>query len=175
MNLIEDITFEKMDEEEAVALDKSNYGNNGFLKGGARVVDTHSSCRHGVQIPPGGDIIFDGSIMRDHPRSAITIATWLRLDRKVDGVHSIFDTVGSHSNHNLGQFHFEVVGGDVRWFHRNETGDEVFSAITGKDSFSLFLFYTPTFSLYYFIAFTSNHCLLLKRPGLKKGQISGTR
>ena len=128
-NLIEDITFEKMDDDH-VALDKSNYGNNGFLNGGARIVDTHSSCRHGVAIPLGGDVIFYGSIMRNHPRAAITIATWVNLNH-VDGVHSVFDTVGLHSTHNLGQFHFEVVGGDVRWFHRNETGDEVFSVITG--------------------------------------------
>ena len=124
-------------DDDHVALDKSNYGNNGFLNGGAQIVDTHSSCRHGVAIPLGGDVVFDGSIMRNHPRAAITIATWLNLNR-VDGVHSVFDTVGLHSTHNLGQFHFEVVGGDVRWFHRNETGDEVFSVITGIRFFFFF-------------------------------------
>ena len=129
--LIEDLNFEKMDE--TVALDRSSYGNNGFLYGGSKIVDTHSSCRHGIEIPLGGDIVFDGSVMKSHPREGITIASWVKLNR-VEGVHSIFDTVGSHSNHNLGQFHFEVVGGDVRWFHRNETGDEVFSTITGKSS-----------------------------------------
>uniref|UniRef100_A0A7M5X7V4 Uncharacterized protein n=1 Tax=Clytia hemisphaerica TaxID=252671 RepID=A0A7M5X7V4_9CNID len=127
--LIEDIGFEKMDE--TVALDKSNYGNNGFLNGGSQIIDTHSSCRHGVTIPLGGDIVFDGSVMKNHPKTAITIASWVNLNH-VEGVHSIFDTVGSHSNHNLGLYHFEVVGGDVRWFHRNETGGEVFSAITGE-------------------------------------------
>lgn len=127
--IIEDLGFEKMDG--AVALDSSRFGNNGFLYGGSTVVDTHSSCRHGIQIPPGGDIVFDGTVMKTYPRQAITISIWVKLE-KVEGVHSIFDTVGSHSNHNLGQFHFEVVGGDVRWFHRNETEDVIFNVITSK-------------------------------------------
>ena len=126
--LIEDLDFEKMDEQ--IALDKSSFGNNGFLHGGAKIFDTHSSCRHAVQIPLGADIIIDGSVMKVRPRNAISISLWLQLNR-VDGVHSIFDTVGGNSKHNLGQFHFEIVGGDVRWFHRNETEDEIFNLITG--------------------------------------------
>ena len=65
--------------------------------------------------------------------SIFQVSIWLQLN-KVEGVHSILDTIGAHSMHNQGQFHFEVVGGAVRWFHRNETGDEVFSVITGKSA-----------------------------------------
>ncbi|XP_065644692.1 uncharacterized protein LOC100203833 isoform X37 [Hydra vulgaris] len=125
--LVVDLDFEKMDE--LIALDKSSFGNNGFLHGGAKIFDTHSSCRHAVQIPIGSDIVIDGSVMKVHPRKAISIALWIQLNR-VDGVHSIFDTVGRNSKHNLGQFHFEIVGGDVRWFHRNETESEIFNLIT---------------------------------------------
>ena len=66
--------------DETVALDKSNYGNNGFLNGGSQIIDTHSSCRHGVMIPLGGDIVFDGSVMKNHPKTAITIASWVNLN-----------------------------------------------------------------------------------------------
>ena len=128
--IVDDLDFEKMDD--SIALDRSSFGNNGFLYGGAKIYDTHSSCRHAVKIPPGADIIIDGSIMKVQPREAISIALWVQLN-KVEGVHSIFDTVGEHSKHNLGQFHFEVVGGDVRWFHRNETEDIIFNVITGKN------------------------------------------
>lgn len=132
IGLIIDLDFEKTDDN--IVLDRSSYGNNGILYGGAKLFDTHSRCRHGVKIPLGGDIVIDGGIMRNKPREAITIALWLQLN-KVDGVHSIFDTVGGHSAHNLGQFHFEVVGGDVRWFHRNESQDEIFNIITGQTLF----------------------------------------
>ena len=123
------LTFEKVDDQ--VVLDSSSHGNNVFMLDGA-IVDTHGSCRHALKIPPGADLEIDGQSIQRKPREAITIALWLRLDKRADGVHSIFDTVGSHSKHQLGQFHFEIVGGDVRWFHRNETADVIFNVITGK-------------------------------------------
>ncbi len=54
----------------------------------------------------------------------ITIAAWVRL-LELPGSHSIFDTIGS--SHECGQYHFEVNDGNVRWFHRNETQQTVFS------------------------------------------------
>ena len=42
----------------------------------------------------------------------------------------MFDTVGGHSIHHKGQYHFEVERGCVRWFHRNEYATEVFSVRT---------------------------------------------
>ena len=38
----------------------------------------------------------------------------------------MFDTIGGHSIHNKGQYHFEVFDGRVRWFHRNEYAQEIF-------------------------------------------------
>lgn len=64
------------------------------------------------------------------PREAVTIAAWIRLDSN-KGRHSIFDTVGSHSQHQNGQYHFEVEDGKLRWFHRNEFADKIFNAETG--------------------------------------------
>lgn len=124
------LTFEKVDDQ--VVLDRSSYGNNAFMNGAAEIVDTHGSCRHAVKVVDGSELVIDGRIMKVKPREAITVALWLKLNNKADGVHSILDTVGSHSTHELGQFHFEIVGGDVRWFHRNETADVIFNVITGK-------------------------------------------
>jgi len=38
--------------------------------------------------------------------------------------------VGSHSKHKDGQYHFEIENGKVRWFHRNENHDTIFSLLT---------------------------------------------
>ena len=77
----------------------------------------------------GGDILLDGARFEPKPRQAITIALWVKL-LQTDGVHSLFDTVGSQSDHHNGQYHFEIVDGKIRWFHRDENSEEVFSVTT---------------------------------------------
>ena len=67
---------------------------------------------------------------QEKPRKAVSIAAWIKLDTN-KGYHSIFDTVGGHSIHKNGQYHFEIQDGSVRWFHRNESGDQIFSVETG--------------------------------------------
>lgn len=127
-NVIDDLNFEKVENE--IVFDSSPMGNNAFLNKGAAVFDTHGKCRHAARIGDGSDILLDGRNMRVKPRQAISLSVWVRVDR-TDGVHSIFDTVGAKSSHVLGQYHFEVVGGAVRWFHRDENGTQIFSVITG--------------------------------------------
>lgn len=77
----------------------------------------------------GGDVLLDGEHFREKPREAVTIALWVKLWR-TGGVHSMFDTIGGHSIHNKGQYHFEVYNGRLRWFHRNEYAKEVFNVRT---------------------------------------------
>ena len=77
----------------------------------------------------GGDVLLDGEHFREKPREAVTIALWVKLWR-TGGVHSMFDTIGGHSIHSKGQYHFEVYNGRVRWFHRNEYAKEVFHVRT---------------------------------------------
>ena len=67
---------------------------------------------------------------QEKPRQAVSIAAWIKLDTN-KGYHSIFDTVGGHSIHKNGQYHFEIQDGSVRWFHRNESGNQIFSVETG--------------------------------------------
>ncbi|XP_065055664.1 uncharacterized protein LOC135684164 isoform X6 [Rhopilema esculentum] len=126
-NLIDDLSFEKIDNE--IVFDSSPMGNNAYLNKGAAVYDTHGKCRHAARIIEGSDILLDGRNMRVKPREAISISVWIRMDN-TEGVHSIFDTIGANSRHVLGQYHFEIVGGAVRWFHRDENGTQIFSAIT---------------------------------------------
>ena len=73
--------------------------------------------------------MLDGGHFDRVPREGITIATWIKLDTN-KGIQSIFDTVGSHSRHKDGQYHFEIDNGKVRWFHRNENHDTIFSLLT---------------------------------------------
>lgn len=77
----------------------------------------------------GGDVLLDGEHFGPKPRQAITISIWVKL-LQTDGVHSLFDTVGSISDHHNGQYHFEIVDGKVRWFHRDENAEQVFSVTT---------------------------------------------
>ena len=74
-------------------------------------------------------MLLDGEHFREKPREAVSIALWVKLWR-TGGVHSMFDTIGGHSIHNKGQYHFEVYNGRLRWFHRNEYAKEVFSVRT---------------------------------------------
>jgi len=77
----------------------------------------------------GGDVLLDGAHFQRIPREGITIATWIKLDTN-KGIQSIFDTVGSHSRHSDGQYHFEIENAKVRWFHRNEDHNTIFSLQT---------------------------------------------
>lgn len=74
-------------------------------------------------------MLLDGEHFREKPREAVSIALWVKLWR-TGGVHSMFDTIGGHSIHRKGQYHFEVYNGRLRWFHRNEYAKEVFSVRT---------------------------------------------
>ena len=74
-------------------------------------------------------MFLDGSHFARIPREGITISTWVKLDTN-KGIQSIFDTVGSHSKHRDGQYHLEIENGKVRWFHRNENHDTIFSVLT---------------------------------------------
>ena len=69
----------------------------------------------------------DGAQFSPKPRTGISISVWIKLDT-ITGTQSIFDTVGTlaKSNHTDGQFHFEVVEGKVRFFHRNEIHATIF-------------------------------------------------
>ncbi|XP_067047616.1 uncharacterized protein [Acropora muricata] len=108
--------------------DDSGNVNNALLANGAQIVPHGGKCGNSANLL-GGDVLLDGAHFENVPREGITIATWIRLDTN-KGIQSIFDTVGSHSRHRDGQYHFEIDNGKVRWFHRNENHDTIFSLLT---------------------------------------------
>ena len=99
-----------------IFLSGANISPGGGIRGNGVVLD-------------GGDVLLDGEHFEPKPRLAITISLWVKV-LQTDGVHSLFDTVGSKSDHKNGQYHFEIVDGKVRWFHRDENAEQVFSVTT---------------------------------------------
>ena len=83
-----------------------------------------------IDVGLGGDILFDGPRFYPKPYSSITITVWIKLTTNL-GRQSVFDTIGGNaSTHTKGQYHLEIVGGRVRWFHRNEREKDIFSVET---------------------------------------------
>ena len=97
---------------------------------GFQIADKRGKCDNAGNML-GGDVLFDGKSFKGIPRRSITIAAWIKLTTPL-GIQSIFDTIGSHSAHKDGQYHFEIDNGRVRWFHRNEMGKTVFSVVTDQ-------------------------------------------
>ncbi|XP_068705792.1 uncharacterized protein [Montipora foliosa] len=108
--------------------DDSGSENNAIIVNGAQIAPHAGKCGNAVNLL-GGDVLLDGAHFYKIPREGITISTWIKLDTN-KGIQSIFDTVGSHSRHRDGQYHFEIDNGKVRWFHRNENHDTIFSLLT---------------------------------------------
>ncbi|CAB4020212.1 Hypothetical predicted protein [Paramuricea clavata] len=117
------LDFENQAETEKSIKDKSPSGNNnGYRESGLLLVN-FKGCGNAAYMH-AGDILFHGDTFQDKPYSGITVAAWVRL-LELPGSHSIFDTIGS--SHECGQYHFEINDGNIRWFHRNETQQTVFS------------------------------------------------
>eukprot|EP00794_Sanderia_malayensis_P012811 gene12811-14124_t len=112
-------------------LDDSPYNNKAMLQDGAIISKKDGSCGVCAQML-GGRISIDGKNFKGRPSTQITVALMVNLVNAA-GTHKLFETVGDHSKHSLGQYHLEVVEGKLRWFHRNENGDTIFSAITDRE------------------------------------------
>jgi len=121
--LVVHLDFEK--ETKGHLEDKSNFGNDAQMSEGAILVNfPKGGCGNAVYTWDG-DILFHGDTFQAKPHYGITICAYILL-RKIGGRHEIFDTIGA--SHTCGQYHFEVNEGNVRWFHRDETQNTVFSA-----------------------------------------------
>ncbi|KAK3699591.1 hypothetical protein QZH41_014303, partial [Actinostola sp. cb2023] len=79
----------------------------------------------------GGHILLHGKHFRGKPHDAVTIATWLKLSI-VEGLHTIFSTIGSKSVHRKGQYNFQIYNGRIRWFHRDQFSRIVFKIQTPR-------------------------------------------
>ena len=112
--------------KENIIIDASQQHNDAKIVNFARIARFSEKCGNGVDLN-GGDILLDGVTFNKKPRYAITIAVWVKM-YSVEGSNSIFDTIGGlNSTHDNGQYHFEIVDGSVRWFHRNEKNEVIFN------------------------------------------------
>lgn len=119
--------FEKVMKHGRIS-DKSGYENSGAMAPGGEILkfnDKEYTCNQAARLWDH-DIYLRGDTFQAKPKSAITIAAWVKLEEKA-GQHSVFDTIGT--SHVQGQFHFEVNDGVVRWFHRNECQEVVFETM----------------------------------------------
>jgi len=108
--------------------DKSGYENSGTMTPGGEILkfnDKDYTCNQAARLWDH-DIILRGDTFQAKPKTAITIAAWIKMEEHA-GQHSIFDTVGT--SHAQGQFHFEVNDGVARWFHRDEKQKVVFETM----------------------------------------------
>jgi len=108
--------------------DKSGYENSGTMTAGGEILkfnDKDYTCNQAARLWDH-DIILRGDTFQAKPKTAITIAAWIKMEEHA-GQHSIFDTVGT--SHSQGQFHFEVNDGVARWFHRDEKQKVVFETM----------------------------------------------
>ena len=119
--LVAYLDFEKFNG--ATASDESGFDNNAQMATGALVAKIPDSNCGNVAYLWCVDISFQSTEFQAKPKLAVTVAAWVYLV-KIDGSHSIFHTVGA--THPMGQYHFEVNYGNVRWFHRNESQNVVF-------------------------------------------------
>ena len=114
--------------------DSSINSNDGITHGcvqvnHGRLANREMGCAPYVRMN-SGYITLNGNNFRGKPMHGVTMAVWVKLS-SVGGDHSIFCTIGGKaSTHTWGQYHFEVNGGKVRWFHRNEKKTTVFSVVT---------------------------------------------
>ena len=78
-----------------------------------------------------GNLSFDGGKFSPKPSVAVTIAMWVKLNT-IKGRQSLFDSVSANSSNHQGNYHFEVVDGRLRWFHRDTKSKIIFNVETVK-------------------------------------------
>lgn len=83
------------------------------MHGCARIV-TNGKFGKGLQLSEDGNVTFDVEKFSNRPTDAITISLWLNLSQ-VNGSHELFFTCGTPELYNMGDYHFAIDDGKVRW------------------------------------------------------------
>lgn len=83
-----------------------------------------------IDVCLGGNILFDGPRFSPKPNASVTLTVWIKLIKN-NRRQSVFTTIGDNaSTLNQGHYILEIIGGRVRWFHRNERKVTIFSVTT---------------------------------------------
>ncbi|XP_048578921.1 uncharacterized protein LOC5512916 [Nematostella vectensis] len=110
--------------------DNSPHHNNATLQNGTLISKIRGSCGRCLQLL-GGNVKFKGKSFEGIPYIAVTVMMMVQLV-DTSGTLDLFQTMGSPptSFSKFAQFQLQSDNGRVKWFHRNEKMNTVFSIIT---------------------------------------------
>ena len=103
-------------------LDTSGHENNAHPSGSATRMVANHSCGMAERLI-GGQIEFDGEKFAPKPKSAVSIAVWIKL-KSSKGRQSIFYTVGG------GQYNLASEDGKIVWSHIGDDNNVTFRLVT---------------------------------------------
>ena len=118
-----------------VVYDESHNGNPGTMHGCAQIVNDGKFGK-ALLLGKDGNVTFDVETFHNRPTDAITIALWLNLS-DVSGSHELFFTCGTPVLYNMGDYHFEIDNGTVRWFEELLGGNTRFNISSSKSRLPL--------------------------------------
>ena len=123
-----------------VIYDNSHNGNLAMLNKGSTITKG-GKFGNALKLVQGGNITFDVEKFHNRPRDAITIAFWLKLS-DVSGSHQIFYTCGKPQIYNMGEYHIELIKGQVRWSLRDINTKTVFNISSSKYYYYYYYYYS---------------------------------
>lgn len=100
------------------------------MHGCARIVD-NGKFGKGLELSEDGNVTFDVERFHNRPTDAITIALWLNLTQ-VNGSHELFFTCGTPELYNMGDYHFAIDSGKIRWLEELPGGGTRFNVSSSK-------------------------------------------
>ena len=106
-------------------LDTSGHENHGLSTGAATRMAANYSCGMAERLI-GGQVMFDGDKFAPKPKTAVTIAAWIKLNT-TRGRQSIFYTVGG------GQYDLGCEDGKIVWANFDDKENIVFKLITQNE------------------------------------------
>lgn len=114
---------------DGLVYDTSNNANHGTINGPGKL-DNNGKFAKCLHLPKQSNISFGAKDFHNRPRSAITVASWVKMTSS-SGQHELLQTCASDVANGSTQFHFEIIDGKVRWSHRDHMQRTVFNVISG--------------------------------------------
>ena len=115
-----------------VVYDESHNGNAGTMNGCARIVN-NGRFGKGLHLSKDGNVTFDVERFHNRPTDAITVSLWLNLSQ-INGSHELFFACGMPELYNMGDYHFAIDNGRVRWFEELPGGNMRFNISSSKQT-----------------------------------------
>ena len=126
-NLLVHLSFENS--SGLTVFDNSGSGNDGRMQGAIIISPRYGKCGSAA-VFFGGRILFDSKSFKRKPKTAVTVALWVKLNR-ISGTFSLF-SVQRDSSGQGGKLELKVTAGIVQWTHINENQKVVFDIDSGS-------------------------------------------